>query len=330
MPLHYHFTAKTRKETMKRALIILVIMVFSGSMMMADSALVNPHQETNARQVRVVTPLVAFASILGQKVPVAQASSTFEDSLAYFPGALPSSVANSRVVSVLRQRGFRPDNTVMGSSLCSDEINEAPGSLVPLLQRELVRSGVFHLGGLGGLPFVGISGLDALVDHCPGKLFLVFGSHVGISETGVVGKILRIGMKQETSACGAAVAAYNAILASNAKKKEANALDSQEDYIVNKLGPKLGALQGKDDNEVIAHVTRIMYDLVYELLKKELDQVASQSDFWNEISEVVLLGGVVVNRGAGEDHFQPLTFESLTSKGVMGLYEKTFGDTLRS
>ena len=76
--------------------------------------------------------------------------------------------------------------------------------------------GIFHLGGLGGLPFVGVSGIDALVQHCPspepdGKLVMIFGPHVGILEKGELGKVMRTGMDTKSASCGAAMAAYQAI-----------------------------------------------------------------------------------------------------------------------
>ena len=62
--------------------------------------------------------------------------------------------------------------------------------------------------------------------------------------------------------------------------------------------------QGGDDT--IALVTRNMYDLVWDLIKIEVDSVTSKADFWKNINEVTLLGGYIINRsvlGVGKTTF---------------------------
>jgi hypothetical protein len=51
------------------------------------------------------------------------------------------------------------------------------------------------LSGLGGLPFVGKSGVKTLVEHIPkdGNVIILFAPHVGIDNYGTVGKIKRGG-----------------------------------------------------------------------------------------------------------------------------------------
>jgi hypothetical protein len=296
-----------------------------------------------------MTPFFGLLSLFGGSSPsYAAAGSGFETALkTYFPGALSSSIIALRVVGALRKRDYRPYNTLVASSICSDEINELPNSLISTLEKQLGNTktgGVFHLGGLGGLPFVGVSGMGALVQHCPstagegGKMVLVFGPHVGISESGELGKLQRGGMETETTACGAAMGAYQAI-SSGTKPKSDGVMDFQEDYIIDNLKKKLGTLAGKEaqgGDETIALVTEKMYDLVYELLKSEVDAVitAKGPDFWKNVQEVTLLGGIIINRSAkggagGEDYFQPLTMRTITSKGEdKGIYNDVFGDLL--
>ena len=263
--------------------------------------------EPLARQVRVVSPLATLASLFFAPHD-AQASakvSAFESAVQqYFPGARSSSIVALRVIAALRKRDYRPSNTLLGSSVCSDEINETPKALVQQLENKLGKTGaVFHLGGLGGLPFVGTSGMGAFVSHSPqnGKLLIMFGPHVGISESGELGKVMRAGMQNESASCGAAMAAYKAIAAGLTTTKNKSNFDFQEDYIKDKLKKKLGTLAGKEaqgGDDTIALVTRNMYDLVWDLIKIEVDSVTSKADFWKNISEVTLLGGIIINRSA--------------------------------
>jgi hypothetical protein len=57
--------------------------------------------------------------------------------------------------------------------------------------------------------------------------------------------------------------------------------------------------------------------------------------FWDNVDEVTLLGGIVLNRGhgqgtpGGEDYFQPLQFKSLNKNGEIDMWYTVFGDLSR-
>lgn len=297
------------------------------------------------REARILTPLSAVLASLSpiagiispaNAVPSANA---FESSLRKnFPGSLSNSAIALRVAASLRDRGYTPTNTLFGSSLCSDEINDTAESLVGDFINKLGVEGVFNLGGLGGLPFVGMSGMGAFTSHTPvdGKIFIVFGPHVGISNDGTVGKIERVGKNSVSTSCGAGIGAYKAIMAAD-PAKEANEMlgtkDFQEEYIISQLSDRLDALKGQDpSNETIAYVTNKMYDLAWEMLRSEINNFSTKPDFWGGVSEVTLLGGIVVNRGhgegvpGGEDFFQPLMLKSLNKDGESDVYGEVFGD----
>lgn len=294
------------------------------------------------RDTRIMAPLsAAFAALSPiSGVSPANAATAYESSLRKnFPGALSNSAIALRVAASLRERGYTPTNTLFGSSLCSDEINDTAESLVGDFQNKLGVEGVFNLGGLGGLPFVGISGMGAFTSHCPvdGKIFIVFGPHVGISDDGTVGKVERVGKDKVSGSCGAGLGAYKAIMAADPSKQEAKDMlgtkDFQEEYIIAQLSNRLDALKGQEpSNETITYVTNKMYDLVWEMLRSEINAFTTKPDFWNGVSEVTLLGGIVVNRGhgqglpGGEDFYQPLMLKSLTKDGENDIYGDVFGD----
>jgi hypothetical protein len=54
-------------------------------------------------------------------------------------------------------------------------------------------------------PFAGISGLAALFGHAPRNIVILLGPHIGISQTGNVGKIERGATEGLSTACGAAI-----------------------------------------------------------------------------------------------------------------------------
>mmetsp|Transcript_1557 Transcript_1557/g.2111 ORF Transcript_1557/g.2111 Transcript_1557/m.2111 type:complete len:472 (+) Transcript_1557:78-1493(+) len=65
------------------------------------------------------------------------------------------------------------------------------------------------------------------------------------------------------------------------------------------------------------------------------DASMSKDGFWNKISEVTLLGGIVVNRGhgaglvGGDDYFQPLQFKAMNKNGEVDMWDQVFGDLKR-
>jgi len=293
------------------------------------------------REARIMAPLSAILGSLslGKINPAYAASaSVFESNMRKnFPGALTNSAIALRVASALRERGYTPTNTLFGSSLCSDEINDTPESLVADFQNKLGVEGVFSLGGLGGLPFVGVTGMGAFISHSPenGKVFIVFGPHVGVSDTGAVGKVERVGKKNVSTSCGAGIGAYKAIMGDTSGEDKAflGTKDFQEEYIIAKLRDRLDVLKGQEvSNESITYVTNKMYDLVWEMLRSQINAYTTKPNFWDGVSEVTLLGGIVVNRGhgegvpGGEDFYQPLMLKSLTKDGESDIYGEVFGD----
>ena len=111
----------------------------------------------------------------------------------------------------LKQLGFAPGNTLFGDSSCPDEINHNGADITFLFQNRWGQ--MFPLSGLGGLPFAGKTGWGAFSSHTPtdGNIVVLFAPHVGIDRDGNIGKVHRDGIENSTTACGAAVGAYNAV-----------------------------------------------------------------------------------------------------------------------
>ena len=119
-------------------------------------------------------------------------------------GAFPQSKVFKLVSRCIENKGFKHENLLIATSCCPDEINRD-------LDQELSQMGrAFNMGGLAGFPFVGKTGFGAFMHHVPdkGHMLIVCASHVGIDGAGNVGRVNRIGMDSDSSACGAAIAAY--------------------------------------------------------------------------------------------------------------------------
>jgi hypothetical protein len=355
------------------------------------------------REARVEGPIKALAAggVLATLSPAAPAlaadGKTFQTALnQYFPLSRTSNEMIDQVVATLSRRQFSKSNTLFGSSVCPDEINSKPGkSLAAAMQAALTdQNGLFTLGGLGGIPFVGISGLKAFMSHTPdkGKVVIMYGPHIGISDDGVAGKVERLGRAGVSGSCGAALGALKVIqgemqaqpggvmggsstapsptpaltpgqaagtaagaAAGLLRPKPANAaeivnaaqapmpkqtvMDNQEEYIIRKLRPRLTSPTAMSVSKAAApaYVTYQMFDLVEELLIEELRAFWKDASSWDNIDEVVLLGGVVVNRGqfsgsieARQDYYHPMVFESYKKPETAGAFPKPsdlFGET---
>ena len=88
---------------------------------------------------------------------------------------------------------------------------------------------MFPLSGLAGMPFTGKTGWGAFSSHCPkdGNIIILFAPHVGISDQGTVGKIVRRGQSEASSACGAAIGALSAV---KSDKTSGNFLSGYQDH----------------------------------------------------------------------------------------------------
>merc|ERR1719247_3598632 len=133
-----------------------------------------------------------------------------------------------KVSAVLERRGYNTENTLFATSTCPDEVNSKPGELIDLFKNRWGEN--FALGGLAGVPFTGRAGFSAYAHHVPkdGKMFIMFAPHVGVEFDGAVGALKRVNQDEVSTACGAAVGAFKAIMAE--KKRLEMESDTQTAY----------------------------------------------------------------------------------------------------
>ena len=257
---------------------------------------------------------------------------------ALFPGALPSRAVLHRSAELLHAKlGATPSNTIYADSVCPDEINHEESAL-PFVMAQFWGRRAFPMGGLAGVPFVGKTGFFAFSHHVPedGNVLILFGPHVGISESGELGKHHRLGQSCESSACGAVLAAYNKCknapckpcdevrkvqqfttvhhsspfpfcdlsrpnsLFVFAQESLADEHDMQQSWITKRVGNMLKDVEAS--NTPLAALVHSMYT---EIEKEVLAIV--DTNFGN----IILLGGVQINLPYPyECHWQPLYFKA--------------------
>lgn len=145
---------------------------------------------------------------------------------ATYPNALLANSVAYKLVSFLDTLGADPYNTVLNSTVCSDDVNASEfanifniGQNPPALNNYL---GPFMGGGLAGYPHTGILGAQAWQSHTTsddntnGPLLLINMPHIGITKQADlvaandnVGRMLRRGKSSATSdnTCGAVATA---------------------------------------------------------------------------------------------------------------------------
>jgi hypothetical protein len=219
-----------------------------------------------------------------------------------FAGALPSPAVHYAIRNVLEHDlGFKPSTSLFGTSVCPDEINNQPGGLVDSMKQ--FWGDIFPLGGISGAPFVGSSGFGAFSHHVPddGDIVLLFGPHVGVSMDGDVGKSLRRGQNNLSTACGAVIGAYNACSKTGyVQDDETNFDDMQIGWIKDQLEPHVDEIKGQE-NPMVA----LSYQ-AYEMVKGKVERIVNLN-FGK--GRLVLVGGIQINMPAPfKDHFLPLSF----------------------
>ncbi|QEH38916.1 hypothetical protein OJF2_75260 [Aquisphaera giovannonii] len=157
--------------------------------------------------------------------------------------------------------------------------------------------GPFILGGLDGYPFVGKTGIGAFSHHVPegGAALMFVGPHVGITDDGQVGKVVRPGQTRPSDCCGAASAALRKLEAGRITPKEPACYDPDdyqqealEQLVLRHAGEILGP--GKpDEARRFVRMTEVIYreaEAAFFRLLKTVDFEAPAFAF----------GGILINR----------------------------------
>ena len=201
-----------------------------------------------------------------------------------FPGAVPYKQGMDSILAQLNRFGIQPAHMLWGQSTCVDDIINTKNKLPSDLK------GPFNFGGLAGLPFTGISGLNAFAHHAPenGTVVLFVGPHIGYNEKAGWGKILRPDQHEASSCCGALVAALAKLQQGELKKQAPTPEDYQEGMIEQ--------LAFANRKEILASPDPLLTftRLTYLEAIKEMTFYASQVKE-RHFKYAVIVGGIIIN-----------------------------------
>mmetsp|Transcript_14877 Transcript_14877/g.32365 ORF Transcript_14877/g.32365 Transcript_14877/m.32365 type:complete len:910 (+) Transcript_14877:284-3013(+) len=304
------------------------------------------------------SPLLAIADDNVAKAPATYVTRSFETSREkYFPLSLPNSVTSRRILTTLSSLGgylpnqYGTSNTLLGSTFCAAGSSKSDRlSLLGQIELGLGKArfgsttaATVPLNGVGGVPIIARNGntIQSFFSRSPqgGNVVIVYGPQIDISSVGYLSGSDQYGIgRSGIGSCGASAAVLNELRSMGgpgSNRERGNTSDEysaewsvkslvtgQENDILSKLREDLIEanvdLNSSDQNYLLAEVTKKLYNLVSDTLIAEIDACFTQKGFWNDIQEVVLLGGIVINRdvessvsSAGENYFKPVTFQSI-------------------
>lgn len=195
---------------------------------------------------------------------------------------------------------------LMATSVCSDDIN------VPSTTFFNVLFGPFIMGGLGGLPFAGQTGMTAFAHHIPddGSAFIFYGPHIGLTLDGELGKMYRPRQEETGNSCGALMLALSRL--QDGKYKPAI---NDDDYQQMKLEESLLPYREQilESSNQAKTITEAAYDIINKQIHRHIE--TCKDEF--HVNKVTLLGGIIINTDYGlDDYFDARNFEVIDLRSL--------------
>ena len=201
----------------------------------------------------------------------------------HYPSAQTTEKTLNQCLSIIEKNlGLFPPQIALADSLCCDEVNS-----LQFPSHEML--GPFKMGGLGGYPFAGLTGMGAFSHHIPeeGAALLFYGPHIGISRDGTVGKIKRGGQSEHSGCCGSATGALARFQDKNIKSTDITSPDYQQQMIEQLLLEEGDRLKSADNP--VLKTTQILY----EAIDRQIEMLASQTPF--PCKYLINCGGIFIN-----------------------------------
>jgi hypothetical protein len=179
---------------------------------------------------------------------------------------------------------IEPGYIMLADSICSDDVNSIQ---YPARAQEFL--GPFKMGGLDGFPFTGLTGMAAFSSHAPdnGAVLITYGPHVGITKSGTIGEIHRMGQSQNTDCCGASRSALAKLKADKIVPGHITDIDFQMNTIEQILFVQKDRIL--EANQPLQEATEV----IYEAIDARINELVEQTDFHCRF--VILVGNVLIN-----------------------------------
>ncbi|MFN0063354.1 MAG: hypothetical protein ACKVPX_12680 [Myxococcaceae bacterium] len=179
---------------------------------------------------------------------------------------------------------LEPHQIMLADSVCSDDVNT-----IEYPKRAYEMLGPFKMGGLDGFPFTGLTGMGAFAGHVPdeGAVMVYYAPHIGVSKSGAVGELLRLGQSRPTGCCGAAKAALKRLEAGELKPGHVTELDYQMNTIEQIFLGQQGRILGAKDR--LREATEVMYEAIHARVELLADKTEYKCRY------LLLIGAILIN-----------------------------------
>lgn len=203
----------------------------------------------------------------------------------WYPNALTSVDTVNRLLDTIEQQlNLKPHQIMHADSMCCDDVNA-----IQYPPRALEMLGPFHMGGLNGFPFAGPTGMNAFAHHVPedGAVMIFYAPHIGITKSGTIGEISRIGQSANSACCGAAKGALGKLVNGEIIEGNITSLDFQMNTIEQIfLHNKKRILDAPNS---IFEATEVMY----EAIDNRIEVLVKQTNY--PCKYVLLAGAIFIN-----------------------------------
>lgn len=225
----------------------------------------------------------------------------------HFPNAMDSKDTSVHFLGKMQiEHKIDISRVLMATSVCSDDIN------IPSTTFFNVLFGPFRMGGLGGLPFAGKTGMTAFAHHIPdqGSAFIFYGPHIGVTLDDSLGKMYRPRQEETGHSCGALMLALKRF-----RDADYQPVINEDDYQQMKLEESLLPYRTQilESEKPEKEITEAAYQVIH---KRILHHVKSCKEEF-KVERVALLGGIIINTNYGmDDYFDAKNFEIIEVKNL--------------
>ncbi|MFT4033045.1 MAG: hypothetical protein QM669_11545 [Siphonobacter sp.] len=203
----------------------------------------------------------------------------------WYPNAKTTEDTINDLLDVIEAKlGMKPNQIMHADSMCCDDVNA-----IQYPPRAYEMLGPFKMGGLNGFPFAGITGMNAFSHHVPedGAVLIFYAPHIGITKSGTIGEIHRIGQVGNSACCGAAKGALGKLLNNEIKPGVITDLDYQMNTIEQIFLKEEDRIKSSDNQ--IFEATEVMYEAIHN----RIEELVSKASY--PCKYVILVGAIFIN-----------------------------------
>lgn len=209
--------------------------------------------------------------------------------LQHYPNAKTGEEITDSYLSLLhKEYKVNLKKLLFATSLCSDDVNVSTD-----FRRVMNRP--FSMGGLGGLPYSGFTGMVAYSHHIPdgGDAFIFYGPHIGITDEGELGRMRRAGQTRLTNSCGALMLALERFHLEDKGDEVYVPYSVEHDYQQIMLERTLMPFKSRIINS--ANEKKEITDVAYYKIDKQIKRLVKMAIKEFNCEKIFLLGGVIIN-----------------------------------